>query len=502
MRLTFAATVLIALSSTVAHGEPVKNVIVMLADGAGYNTHAATKHFPGGEAPFRNDQWLKLPTSTYNLRGGQGDLDNDEQDPALVYDPVRAWDTTPVEGESAYRKGFAAVNRGYEWLRATCPDSAGTMSALMTGRRIYYGAINVDGFGKPVLTVPEVAKASGRMTGAISSVRFTHATPASAGGAHSINRGNEQDIACEMFGSGTLDLLAGPGNPDYDNDGQPHSPRYGRVPEALWKSLQAGRGVTSHTAVDGRSFTVDASWWQLVERKEDIQALAAGSATPTPGRRLAMVAQVYDALQYHRAGASREEHAFSTPFLQTVPTLTDFTNASLRYLGGNPGGFFLMIEGGAVDWAMHGHHMGRMIEEQIDFHQAVQAVIDYLDADTHGNNWENTLVIITADHDHLLYGPDSGDSQPYQLVQPDDPHDDDNLPEHRWHSNHHGNQLVPAWFRGAGAGDFAKLATKVDPYLTTDGGFNPAGDGTIRYLGQDDIGRKLMELVSKPAARR
>jgi alkaline phosphatase len=305
-----------------------------------------------------------------------------------------------------------------------------------------------------------------------------------------------------MFASDTLDLLAGAGHPAFDNDGLPASPRYNRVPEALWLSLKAGAGVSSHTTVDGRGFTVDASRWQLVESKAAIQALARGSEAPADGKRLAMIAQVYDALQYHRAGASRDENAFATPFLETVPTLADLASASLRHLGSHRGGFFLMIEGGAVDWAMHANQMGRMIEEQIDFHHAVQAVIDYLDKNTDGNNWGNTLVVITADHDHLLYGPDSGDSQPFQLVQPDDPHDEDNLPQHRWHSSHHGNQLVPAWFRGAGAGEFAGLADKVDPYLTEEGGFNPVGDGRTRYIGQDDIGRKLMELLGQPAAGR
>lgn len=46
-----------------------------------------------------------------------------------------------------------------------------------------------------------------------------------------------------------------------------------------------------------------------------------------------------------------------------------------------------------------------MIEEHNDFNNAVQAVIDYLDANTNGNNWEDALLIVTADHDHNLYGP-------------------------------------------------------------------------------------------------
>ena len=47
---------------------------------------------------------------------------------------------------------------------------------------------------------------------------------------------------------------------------------------------------------------------------------------------------------------------------------------NLKGLTVNPNGFYLMIEGGAVDWANHTNQRGRMIEEQIDYHQAIAAV--------------------------------------------------------------------------------------------------------------------------------
>lgn len=75
---------------------------------------------------------------------------DDSQDPALVYDPLRAWDATPVAGD-ADGDGYPDYFEGYRWLQATDPDSAGTMSAIVTGRKVYRGGINIDGFGNQLV---------------------------------------------------------------------------------------------------------------------------------------------------------------------------------------------------------------------------------------------------------------------------------------------------------------------------------------------------------------
>jgi alkaline phosphatase len=121
-----------------------------------------------------------------------------------------------------------------------------------------------------------------------------------------------------------------------------------------------------------------------------------------------------------------------------------------------------MIEGGAVDWANHGNKLDRMIEEQTDFNNAVRAVVDYLDAGNNGNNWDNTLLIVTADHEcGHLWGPDSfNDSNKDKRFDAGDvfngfnpiidngPH---KLPRAQYGSNNHTNALVPLFAKGAGA---------------------------------------------------
>ena len=463
--------------------DKVKNVIIMISDGAGYNTHLSTEYWHGEKQPYDNPRFSKYAVATYNLRyggpNGTAPMDN-SQDPELVYDPIKAWDNTPLpEGTDDDGDGYPDYFAGYQWLQGTDPDSAGTMSAIVTGRKVYRGGINIDGYGNPLRTVPEIAKRKGKSCGSISTVRYNHATPAAGGGAHNISRDNYIDISYEMFGAGILDVMGGPGHPWYNSNGSKReAPNLGstRFDTPLWDVISNGRGSASHTTVDGREFTVNGKEWVMVDEKDTIETL--GSGKTYPGKKLMLLPKVWGTLQYERditqdwdgdgsigskdlgtAPVNPGNDTDGDPMIPTVPTLVDMTMAAINHLDENPKGFYLSIEGGACDWAMHGNSMGRMIEEHTDFNNTVQAVIDYLDANTNGNNWENTLLIVTSDHDHNLYGPDS-DLIAFQDVTKNC---DGGLPGHIWHDNSHGNQLVPAWVRGPNADKLAKMIDGYDP---------------------------------------
>jgi alkaline phosphatase len=135
---------------------------------------------------------------------------------------------------------------------------------------------------------------------------------------------------------------------------------------------------------------------------------------------------------------------------------------------------------------MHANQMGRMIEEYTEFAASIESVAAYLDANTDGNNWSNTLVIITADHDHLVYGPQS-DTVPYQPLQDNGP---GQVPGHKWHSGSHSNHLVPIYSRGQGAYLVDAYATSFDAYAD---GLYSFGYGY--YLHQIDLGSMMLDLV-------
>ncbi len=462
--------------------EQPRNIIVMIADGAGYNTLAATRYWTGEALAVDAPQWRQAALAAHALRGDDGPAEGhapDSQSPAYAYNPQLSHDQRPAHGVRPgagevlgrlYPRAFS----GYEWHRDFRPDSANTMTAMMTGVATYPGAINVDGNGHPLRSMAEAASAAGKRVGVVSSVQWNHATPASAAGAHNRSRDNYHELAREILTAGVADVLAGPNNPDYDDDGRRRvTPSYKYIAEAEWSALKLGTLADEH----GRR-------WTLVQNTQSVIALAEGEAPD----KLVISPKVYRTLQQKRssAGDARQTRPGEDPRLPHQPTLADLSRAALNAIDDDPDGFFLVIEGGAIDWAMHQNQLGRMIEEYQDFDEAVYAVIDYLDAGTNGHTWENTLVVVTADHDHLLLGPDA-EREAFQPVQDRGP---GNLPGARWFFDHHSNQLVPLFVRGAGAQRVMALAMQQD---------EPAAPGQSRgrYMHQARLGGLLLELVAR-----
>lgn len=479
MAIGFAAASVIGGAATPVNADGVKNVILLIADGAGFSTLEATNMWQGKTQVYDGKEWAQLAAATYSLRtsptrpveGPAGLV----QDPNVVYSSALAWNTAPAEGGGTFPFYF----EGYRWLRATDPDSANTMSAMVNGVKTFNNAINVDGNGNPIVTAPEIAKKAGKSVGSLSSVPFTHATVAAGAGAHHINRNSYHDLANEILTAGVVDVIGGGGNPNFNSSGQPIAkPSYTWVSAADWNALAAGT-LPSGDGVNN---------WTLAQTRAEIEALATGT-TPV---KVAIMPQVGDTLQQSRgsSGDPRTTAPGVDPFTTTVPSLEAMTLAALNVLDNNPNGFFLHVEGGAVDWAMHANQFGRMIEEHIEFVRVVETVTDYLDANTNGNNWSNTLVVITADHDHMLFGPES-DTIPFQPLV-------DNgagvLPGYLWHDNSHSNMLVPLKARGASVDRIVALAEEYDYHSD---GVRSFGRG--HYLHQAELGQLLTELVSQPA---
>ncbi|MEH2064682.1 MAG: alkaline phosphatase [Nostoc sp.] len=98
--------------------------------------------------------------------------------------------------------------------------------------------------------------------------------------------------------------------------------------------------------------------------------------------------------------APRETDAsFIAKEINENPTLADLTKAALTVLGKDKDGFWLMVEGGDVDWAAHDNNMDNLIGTMNDFDKAVQQVITWVD---HHGGWSKNLLLVTADHDHYL----------------------------------------------------------------------------------------------------
>jgi alkaline phosphatase len=352
--------------------------------------------------------------------------------------PAKAWDLT--------RRGKGIA--GYAFLMTTATDSAAAATAMATGQKTYNNAINFSNQGQPLTgqTIAELAKERGKSVGVVTTVPWSHATPAAVGGAHNGSRNNTSQIANEMLQASYLDVIMGAGNPDFDEDGRPRTAardyQYVGGPET-WKQLKSGNHPGG---------------WKLVESKADFEALTAGD---TPAKVLGTACAATTLQQKRSAGrgaasARVARRPFGVRGNANVPSLVTMTKAALNCLDGDPDGFFLMVEGGAVDWANHANQPERMIEEQIDFLRAVEAVVSWVEA---ASDWDQTLVIVTADHEcGMLWGPRS-DKLPFDPIVNNGK---GRMPGVRYNSTEHTNSLVPLYARGATTERFAALVRGTD----------------------------------------
>jgi alkaline phosphatase len=179
-----------------------------------------------------------------------------------------------------------------------------------------------------------------------------------------------------------------------------------------------------------------------------------------------------------------DHHGVEGPPAETPgePRLADLTTRSLELLNRDPDGFFLMVEGGAVDWAAHNNQPGRLIEEVVGFADAVAAVRAWIDA--HGG-WQDNLLVVSADHETgYLTGPAPAEGpEPACLARlPLVPRGRGQVPELRFNSRDHTNALVPLFAAGAGSERLAGRAVGLDPERGP-------------YLDNTDIGAVLQELA-------
>jgi alkaline phosphatase len=178
------------------------------------------------------------------------------------------------------------------------------------------------------------------------------------------------------------------------------------------------------------------------------------------------VPKVRQTLQQKRGNDPFAE-PFDVPFIDNVPSLSEMARGALNVLDEDPDGFFLMVEGGAIDWASHDSQSGRMIEEQIAFNKTVEAVVDWIQKES---SWKETLLIVTGDHETgYLTGPGSGPSNAENDTgdrprwNPFVNNGKGNLPGMEWNSGGHTNALIPLYAKGAGSQLLVPCADQTDP---------------------------------------
>ena len=218
-------------------------------------------------------------------------------------------------------------------------DSAAAGTAIACGVKTNSGVLGIDAAGKRVESVAELAHKAGRRVGILTSVSIDHATPA-AFYAHNPGRGNYYDIGKELLAS-QFDFFGG-GN------------------------------FLAPDGKDGSLYTLAAqAGYTVIRDKAGLLALKPGVS-----KVLALTPVTY-------AIDNSPNH----------PSLAEYTEHAISQLD-NPHGFFMMVEGGRIDWACHANDAATVLEEVISFDRAIAAA--YRFGQAHPGE---TLIVVTGDHE-------------------------------------------------------------------------------------------------------
>jgi alkaline phosphatase len=253
-------------------------------------------------------------------------------------------------------------------------DSAAAATALATGVKTTNGKIAMDPNDNPLTTILERAQARGMAVGLVTNIQMAHATPAGFA-AHVPNRDMMTEIASQML-EARVDVLLGGGENQF-------------VAETATECF--GSGVRT----DGRDLVVEATaaGYTHVCQADDLATVVPTSTT----RLLGLFA----------------DEAISRPF---SPSLGDMTRKAIEILSQDPDGFFLMVEGGQIDWASQDNDAANVISDTIGLDEAIAV------AQTYALTNPYTLVIVTADHETGGMSADlTSSGWPNCPLPPDDP---------------------------------------------------------------------------------
>ena len=361
--LALASGVLLTTLSAGAHAAAeAKNVIFFLGDGMGPVTVTAARIYKGerelaanaNALPSSERAKLTMQSLPYAARVKTFSKDGQTTDsaPSMSAYMTGVKMDNEVISMSANTKAYAADGAQYiKGEDTTCPA----------------------GNGSAATTLLELSKAKGRAVGAISTTRVGHATPA-ATYAHICNRNGYNTIAEQSvpghanynakLGDG-VDVLMGGGQRNY----LPKSvnPSSKRSDEANLVEMMKAKG------------------YSYADSGTALNALDANHAT----KLLGLFSQSEMAYELDRVNQKLDQ-----------PSLAQMTEKSLQVLSRNANGFFLMVEGGRIDHALHGSNAKRALEDTLAMDKAIDTALAFMEKKDPG--LKNTLVVVTADHDHSM----------------------------------------------------------------------------------------------------
>ncbi|MBI9091939.1 MAG: alkaline phosphatase [Desulfobacterium sp.] len=249
-------------------------------------------------------------------------------------------DTLPAQGLTTTRANDRFIT-----------GSAASATALASGKKTNINYIGVDENFTPVATLAELARDQGKKVGIVSSVSIDHATPA-AFYAHVKTRKMYHEIDVALAESG-FDFFGGGG-------------------------LKDPQGKKSKAPLGDAIAMARENGYKIVSDKKTFMNLS-----PRDGKVIAWNHWLQDAQ--------------ALPYAMDMGpgdiTLPEFTGKAIEMLD-NKEGFFLMVEGGKIDWACHANDATASLENNIAFDKSVQVALDF-----YRKHPADTLLVVTGDHE-------------------------------------------------------------------------------------------------------
>ena len=266
--------------------------------------------------------------------------------------------------------GSAGYSIPFSYARITT-DSAAAATQMATGRRVLTETLSVDPeTAEPLPTILEWAEERGLATGLVANMRLTHATPA-AFKVHAKSRYvPESELADQLFEAPEVEVLLGGGGRAMVPQGTSVGDTVPGLPEGTDGVSNRGDDRNLIAEAEARGFTVvgDRAGLEAARGAERLLGIFAASHLPY------VLDRSWEGLD------------------DSVPTLAELTGAAIAAVEGSEAGFFLVVEGGRIDYAGHDNDAGTMLAEILDFDEAIGTAFDF------ARTRDDTLVLVTADH--------------------------------------------------------------------------------------------------------
>ncbi|TWT55552.1 Alkaline phosphatase 3 precursor [Thalassoglobus neptunius] len=293
--------------------------------------------------------------------------------------------------------------------RQAYTDSASSATSMTAGIKTFNAAINVDHSGERVRTIAHTAQELGYRIGVVTSVPISHATPA-ATYAHNVSRNDYQDLTNDLLGLPSVshpknplegvDVLIGAGygvSRDLDSgQGQNFVPGNAYLAEGSIEKIDVTKGgryvvSTRQEGKDGAAQLQNAAKHAAAEGHR-LFGFYGAEAAHLPYR-------TADGQYNPTQGRKKTAESYSTADLEENATLAEMTQSALTVLEADGKPFWMLVEAGDVDWANHDNNIDNSIGAVISGDEAVQVITQWVEDNS---SWDETVMIVTADHGHFL----------------------------------------------------------------------------------------------------